>query len=130
MNESAVWVGITDETRRRTAHLYEKFIFSNQICAAPYRIQDNFRSSIKVTELNKQQALMNSQLGLCRQESETFASSFLDPYLHVLVNASAHLYVCMYVHRGSPYSTWSESHLHSAPLPVANGIHLCQTAAW
>lgn len=42
---------------------------------------------------------MNSQLGLCsqRETEERALCVFLDPYLYVLVNASAHLYVCVSV---------------------------------
>lgn len=87
---------------------------------------------------SKQQNWTNSKRWWTRSwaynREREIVRAFLDPYLYVLVGASAHLYMCvhvfMYVLRGSPYSTCGESHLHSAPLPVANGIHLCQTAAW
>lgn len=60
-----------------------------------------------------------------------------DPYLYMLVNASTYqirLYVGMYLctllrPRLPPNATWGEPRPRSAPLPVANGIHLCQTAA-
>lgn len=64
-----------------------KFIFSNQICAPPHCIRDNFLSSIRATEPNKQRAQMNSQLVLCRQRERLHERS----WIHICMRSSAPL---------------------------------------
>ena len=117
------WAGEYRRKVRDAAHLYENssffFFFPKPNLWGSSLHTDNFPSSIKAIELNKQRALMNLQLGWCRQRERV---CMRDPYLYMLVNASTHLYVCMsaciYVRcsdRGSPlrYLGWASSSLSS-----------------
>ena len=121
-NESAV-VGrrVSEKSERRSSSLWKFifFFFPKPNLWGSSLHTDNFPSSIKAIELNKQRALMNLQLGWCRQRERV---CMRDPYLYMLVNASTHLYVCMsaciYVRcsdRGSPlrYLGWASSSLSS-----------------
>lgn len=71
--------------------------------------------------------------GVMEGEEEEGGCTVLQPYLYVHVNPSSIRGACAGCRRvrsdSSAGSTWGKTHLHSAPLPVANGIHLCQAAA-
>ncbi len=78
---------------RHACHVL-KILFSNQNCAAPYCTQNNFFSSMKAIQLNREPAQMNSQMDSCRQTQREIGCFFLDPHLYVRVSASPHLYIC------------------------------------